>query len=158
MNSILWYQHADLNVGDVIYYNGSRVEDKALGMQYFDQIKKRADIVIKKQKPWCGKVSGYFFMKGYLNSRDERDRIMTFLYVTDEKNYREACIKELNAAGLQMADETKECLNKPSKKSLKIYALCIVIAALLSAIIISVANNNNQNENNKLNEKTELTK
>ena len=142
MDSILWYQHADLNVGDVICYNGVRVENQIRMKQYFDTIKVKADEVVRKPSPWCGKVSGVFFMKGYLTSHDEKGRIMSFMYMTKDKNYREACKNELNAAGLLMSNETEDCLNNTKKHTWKFYVTFLCIA-LIFVVIVTLATNSN---------------
>lgn len=142
MKSILWYQHSDMSVGDVIFLNGERITDKGLEIKNFNTIKSRADKVIKKSAPWCGMVSGLFFMKGFLTTRDEQNRIMVFLYVTDNPNYKEACFEELKAAGLEMSEESKSCFNKPLGKSHKLYLGLLVTIAIIACVLVAICTSN----------------
>lgn len=142
MKSILWYQHSDTSVGDVIFLNGEKVTDKRLEILNFNTIKKRADKVIKKSAPWCGMVSGLFFMKGFLTTRDEQNRRMVFLYVTDKPNYKEACFEELEAAGLEMSEESKSCINKPLDKSYKLYLGFLVAIAIIACVLAAICTSN----------------
>ena len=84
--SILWYQPERMDDQDVIIYNGERVEDALKRTEYFGIIRRQAELVLKKQKPWCGLVRGFFFMKGHLDRKDELGRTMSFMYITDSTN------------------------------------------------------------------------
>lgn len=140
--SILWYQHEDSSIGDVIFCNGERVLDKNEEILNFDTIKSKADKVIKKHLPWCGNVSGYFFMKGFLQSKDDKQRRMCFMYVTDLKDYESACREELKAAGLTMSEDSEQCLKKKQLPSwLILTGLVLIVLAIIG--IVTYLNNSN---------------
>ena len=130
--SILWYQSEDSSVGDIIFCNGVRannINDETIN---FEIIKSTADKVIKKDMPWCGKVKGYFFLKGFLKSIDDHGRKMCFMYVTDNKNYELACQGELKAAGIVMDEITEQCIKKKDHPS---WAILIIIALIVMAVL-----------------------
>lgn len=134
--SILWYQHEDSSIGDVIYCNGKRIVDQKEAIVNFDIIKSKADKVIKKQEPWCGKVGGHFFMKGFLQSKDDHQRKMCFMYVTDDKDYECAIQDALKAAGLTMSEDSEQCLKKSQVPSWQIVVVVgLIILTIIAAIV-----------------------
>lgn len=108
--SILWYQHQDPKQDDVVFLNGDKLVNQNDIQENFRIINLIANKAIENSTPWCGRINGYFFIKGLLNSKDNIGRTMSFLYVTDNKDYKSSCIAELKAAEVEISDETKNCL------------------------------------------------
>lgn len=136
--SILWYQHQDPKQDDVISFNGEILTDKNDIQEKFQIINYLVNETINKRAPWCGMVKGYFFMKGYLNSKDNIGRAMSFLYATDQKDYKISCIEELKARGFQMSADSEKCLcNKTIYTSLKriVFFLLILFIAICVCIV-----------------------
>ena len=138
--SILWYQPARLSEQDVIIHNGERVEDALKCAAYFGLIKQQADFVLKKNSPWCGKVRNFFFMKGNLDAKDELGRTMSFMYITDLPNPKEALKHDLERAGLGLASSSENCLNRNSQLTTSQIALIsIAILTIVTLIIYSLS-------------------
>ena len=138
--SILWYQPASLSEQDVIIHNGERVEDALKCAEHFGLIKQQADYVLKKDSPWCGKVRNFFFMKGNLDAKDELGRTMSFMYITDLPNPKEALKHDLERAGLGLASSSENCLNRPSRlATFQIALISIAILIIVTLIIYSLS-------------------
>lgn len=135
---ILWYQHQDPNADDVIYLNGERVVTTNEMQDSFSQLRAFANRAIDKPTPWCGNIKGYFFVKGYLKSKDNVGRIMSFLYLTDGKDCVSSCIEDLAIAGLEMSIETEKCLYGKKMKIDKSTAklILIIFSAILACLYI----------------------
>jgi hypothetical protein len=137
--SILWYQPERMDDQDVIIYNGERVEDALKRTEYFGIIRRQAELVLKKQKPWCGLVRGFFFMKGHLDRKDELGRTMSFMYITDSTNYKEALMRELELANLSLSTSSQSCLTKKERlTALQTALITIVVFAVIAFIIYSL--------------------
>lgn len=137
--SILWYQPERMDDQDVIIYNGERVEDALKRAEHFGIIMRQAELVIKKQKPWCGKVRGFFFMKGHLDMKDELGRTMGFMYITDSPNYKEALMHELELANLSLSTSSQSCLTRKRRLPvLQKAIIAIVVFAVLAFVIYSL--------------------
>ncbi len=138
--SILWYQPASLSEQDVIIHNGERVEDALKCAEHFGLIKQQADYVLKKNSPWCGKVRNFFFMKGNLDAKDELGRTMSFMYITDLPNPKEALKHDLERAGLGLASSSENCLNRTSRlATFQIALISIAILIIVTLIIYSLS-------------------
>lgn len=110
--SLLWYQHQDPKQDDVMFLNGKMLTKQCDIQENFSIISFVANKAIEKPTPWCGRINNLFFLKGFLNSNDNLGRMMSFIYITDNKDYRASCITELRAAGLAMSKETENCLSE----------------------------------------------
>ena len=138
--SILWYQPERMDDQDVIIYNGERVEDALKCAEHFGLIKQQADYVLKKNSPWCGKVRNFFFMKGNLDAKDELGRTMSFMYITDLPNPKEALKHDLELAGLGLASSSENCLNRNSRlTTFQIALISIAILTIVTLIIYSLS-------------------
>ncbi|MCQ2114259.1 MAG: hypothetical protein MJY52_04260 [Bacteroidaceae bacterium] len=142
-NSLLWYQPKRLSEKDVITCNGVIIKDTIEYREIFDQIKKAADQALWNKEPWCGKVGDKFFFKGHLNERDELGRILSFMFLTDDSNYKSALDKELKTIGYELDENSTLCLQgkKVRKKhSYKKLILLLLIIFALTLILYKYAN------------------
>lgn len=136
--SILWYQHPDANSDDVMFLNGKKMEQKPDERRNFQIVSSLANMVIRKATPWCGKVNGHFFMKGYLDLYDKSGRQMCFLYATDSNDILSALHAELAAAGVSLTKETKLCLSRYNHKNrVGIWTIAIV-AAIVALMVLAI--------------------
>ncbi len=136
--SILWYQPQDPKLDDIIFLNGERLKNKQDIQDNFYIICSAVNKVSNKETPWCGIVNGYFFLKGYLDMKDNVGRTMSFIYVTDSEDYESSCVAELKAAGLEMSAQTVVCLFDKKRIMFPPKWLVIVLLAILSIIFIII--------------------
>ena len=137
--SLLWYQPAKLNDQDVIIFNGERVEDTLQRAEHFSLIKNEAALVLKKQKPWCGKIRNFFFMKGNLEMKDELGRTMSFMYLTDLPNPKDALKNELENAGISLSASSEKCLLKQGRLTAgQIMLLSFAVLIIVAFIVYSL--------------------
>ena len=134
--SILWYQPQDPRQDDVIFLNGERLTNKQDIQDNFRIISSTISKVSKKETPGCGKVKGYFFLKGYLDQKDNVGRTMSFIYVTDNEDYDSSCVAELKAAGLEMSAKTVVCLQDRKRIVFQHKWIVMTILAILSITLI----------------------
>lgn len=134
--SILWYQPERLNEQDVIIHNGERVEDALKCVEHFSLIKQEADFVLKKESPWCGKVHNFFFMKGSLDAKDELGRTLSFMYITDLPNPKEALQSDLERNCLRLTSSSENCLNRESR--LTIFQIALISIAILTIVTLII--------------------
>lgn len=146
--SILWYQHQDPKQDDVMFFNGKKLTKQSDIQENFNIISVLTNKAIEKPTPWCGRINNLFLLKGFLNSNDNIGRVMSFIYVTDNKDYNSSCKKELYAAGIAMSDDTENCLfhrfrRDRRNKYLKnlIYSACILIIFTYLFILFTCAKN-----------------
>lgn len=75
---------------------------------------------------------------------------MSFLFISDEKDGKEALLNELNSLGYKMQPSTEECVRKQASQ-LPNWALIALAIALLATIIlvisILISSKNEENEN-----------
>lgn len=135
MNSFIWYQSANLDKSDIVTHNGVILTEGADRDSALKELKKTADKVIGKNIPWCGSVGKYFFFKGDLDGKDEKGRILNFLFACEGNDYQSALEKELKAIGYKLSSESEKCLLSKKKDFGIKYAL-MVIAILVILIII----------------------
>lgn len=159
-NNILWYQPAKLSDDDVVVYNGKILSLGIERNQYFQKLLQVSEKVKGKERPWCGKINRYFFMKGSFSQQDELGRPISFMFVSDEQDYESALFRELNNIGFTLADSTKSCLNdKKNKNRIKCILSVIVVSVLLAGIcymVISYCNASDEDGTNNGNQKTEM--
>lgn len=153
-NSILWFQPANLTEEDIVTYNGKKLTSGIERNAKFKQLQNIADKAISKKQPWCGHINNYVFVKGNLDGKDERGRLLSFMFATDEKDYVSALSRELSVIGYQMNDLTEQALHNPEKisKTTKI-AIAIAIIAII-ALITCILNKTDDNFNSDSNEPT----
>jgi len=116
MASILWYQPAIINADDIVSCNGVIQQNSNERTSCFRQLNQIADKVIGKKKPWCGKVDGYFFIKGHIDGLDEKGRKLSFMFTCDEEDYKGALAKELVAIGCKLDSITEDYLASKKKR------------------------------------------
>lgn len=133
--SILWYQHQNPKEDDVVFLNGEKLVNRHEIQENFEIISIAANKAIGKPTPWCGMLNGCFFLKGFLNSKDNIGRTMSFLYLTNNKDYKSACVAEISTAGLIMSEETKKCLYNQKRNRLTIICIIIIFVILLFSIV-----------------------
>lgn len=134
--SILWYQPAKLTDDDFIFLNGKSLSNTSDRSEAFDKLKKVSDKVIGKDRPWCGNVSGYFFVKGTLNEKDERGRKLSFTFMSDEADGEAALHQTLKAASKVIDNSTAACIKEYPVRREKAKKMAIGIAAVCILIII----------------------
>ncbi len=150
-NSIFWYQPEELNKDDIISLNGQILPKGIEKELCFKTVREISAKAIKHNTPWCGMVKGLYFVKGCLDARDEKGRIMSFLFISDEKNGKDALMNELNVLGYKMQPATETCVNKKASQlpNWALIALAIALFAVIIAIAILITSKNeNENENN----------
>lgn len=135
--SLLWYQHQDPKQDDVMFLNGKMLTKQCDIQENFRIISLVTNKAIEKPTPWCGRINNLFLLKGFLNSNDNIGRIMSFLYITDNMDYRSSCITELHAAGLAMSKETENCLYDKYIKDRRMKYLTYIIYILGILIIFA---------------------
>lgn len=137
-NSILWYQPEELKEKDVLVVNGEIINDTSSRSVKFRELKTYADKVLRKKTPWCGKVDGVFFLKGFLAGADERGRQLSFMFMSDAPQQEIVLSQALSVISHQMDESTQKCFEERGKlpKSF-IYSAIGVVIVLLIVIIIS---------------------
>lgn len=135
-HSCFWYQPATLGTPDIISYNGKILTSYTERSEAFNIIRKCADKAIRNPLPWCGYVNNYFYMKGTLDARDERNRILSFQFVTDEANYKEALNRELKTINIGMSEESLSCLTLFNRPFFPYHYITIIVCIVLICLIL----------------------
>ena len=79
-------------------------------------------------------------MKGNLDARDELGRTMSFMYITDLPNPKEALKHDLERVGLGLASSSENCLNGNSRlTTFQIALISIAILTIVTLIIYSLS-------------------
>lgn len=140
MKNILWYQPANLSDADKIYCNGSKIEDVQERSGLFADIRSISSKVIKYQRPWCGNVNGYYFVKGSFTTKDELGRQLIFMYVSDKKNDDDGLKNIINKIGLELDEDTQNSISTPNHlRSYKTYLYVSLLIALIICLFIIYA-------------------
>ena len=134
--NILWYQSEKLNNTDVVSLNGQILPEGVDNNSCFRRLKEISDKAIAHKTPWCGRVNGTYFVKGWFDSVDEDGRQMAFMFISEEKDGRDALMRELSSIGYSMEPDTQECVNKSSSK--KIYGKYAILLAIIIIIILTI--------------------
>lgn len=137
MNNILWYQPAKLSDKDVVIKNGNILEEGTERLEAFQNLKKVSDKAIGKERPWHGKIGHYYFVKGNFEEKDERGRQLSFLFISDATNGKEAFFDTLKKINKQVNEKTAICI--ASQKGLipkQILLGCAGFAILLLLIYL----------------------
>lgn len=110
MNNILWYQPAKLSDKDVVIKNGIILEEGTERLEAFQNLKKVSNKAIGKERPWHGKIGNYYFIKGNFEEKDERGRQLSFLFISDAPNGKEAFFDTLKAINQKLDEQTATCI------------------------------------------------
>ncbi|MDO4189697.1 MAG: hypothetical protein Q4D29_11995 [Lachnospiraceae bacterium] len=134
--NILWYQSPKISDRDIVSLNGQILSSKIERFKYFNIIKSLSDKALDFKKPWCGRLEGMFFVKGYFDARDEKGRLMSFMFMSDETNGRSALMRELEIIGYTMTTETRKCVFKTDSTTTVIYIIMVIIGLLILTILL----------------------
>lgn len=137
MSNILWYQPAKLSDRDVIVYNGSVIEQDICRSTYFARIMKIADKVSAHPRPWWGNVENYYFVKGCFTQKDEKGRLLSFMFLSECADDKRKLIQITSDLGFELDTDTKRCIENESKYKI----LYVVIILLLIASFIYIVSN-----------------
>lgn len=141
MTNILWYQPAILAEQDVIIYNGNKLDDVMQSTTAFSKLKEVSEKALGKNQPWHGEINGYYFAKGTLDARDERGRLLSFMFISDEKDGKQALMDTLQPLGFNMTPDTMQCLEENSRRLGRIILAALVIALLAAIAYIVITCN-----------------
>lgn len=141
MTNILWYQPAILSEQDVIICNGNKLDDVIQSTNAFSKLKEVSEKALGKKQPWHGKINGYYFVKGTLDARDERGRLLSFMFISDEEDGKQALLDTLQPLGFNMTPDTMQCVEADSRKLGRIILAALVIALLAAVAYIVITCN-----------------
>lgn len=140
--SILWYQPEKLNDPDVVVFNGKRLPEGDECSARFNQLYEISSKAIKHRTPWCGMVEGYYFVKGYFDARDEKGRLLPFMFISSgEKEGKKALERELNALGYGMTADTISAIKRQARLPLIVAIAATVVIVALLAYLLNSCNN-----------------
>lgn len=142
---VLFYQHEELNHPNYLAIDGEAlsVDDAE---QYSQRILSVAEKVISKGEPWTGSVAKCFFVKGFLNEKDELGRRMTFMYLVPRNEAKRDEIKgllqeDLRNSGKSLAPDTIDSLDRfirnpfPTRRlEIALIAVALLIWLLYSSL------------------------
>lgn len=137
MNNILWYQPAKLSDKDIVIKNGIILEEGTERFEAFQNLKKVSEKAIGKERPWHGKIGNYYFIKGNFEEKDERGRHLSFLFISDAPNGKQAFFDTLKKINKQVNEKTVICI--ASQKGLnpkQILLGCVGFVILLLLIYL----------------------
>ena len=129
--NVLWYQPAELREHDVILVNGEKVPSGSEYDRYFDELKIASDEVIHHKTPWCGYVSGVFFVKGYFDKTDEHGRPLVFMFISNMQDGRVELLTTIEKLGFKLTPETSQCLERKSIAGIVLISSLILVAIIL---------------------------
>ena len=135
-NSIMWYQPAKLDADDVGLVNGENLNPGTEQQNSFNELYDLSISISDKKRPWHGEINDYHFVKGSLDKIDEKGRILSFDFVARQSCWEEELSKSIKAIGIELSQETRECLKKKNGTNIEIY--WILVAAIIIALIIAV--------------------
>ena len=135
--NILWYQPAKLREHNVIIVNGEKLPLGSEYDQYFDELKKASDEAIHHKNPWCGHVSGAFFVKGYFDTVDEHGRPLVFMFISNMQDGRAELLTTLEKLGFKLTPETSQCLKKKSLAGIALISSLVLVAIILLILMIN---------------------
>lgn len=136
--NILWFQPEKLSESNPVFSNGKPITERSEREEILNRLMEVADKVSKRKRPWCGKVKGYFFVKGSFKETDERGRMLSFDFLSDNKNGEKALQQNLYIVKKSLNTKTEEIIKEYQKKTKKIKELIIgsLIFCLLIAIVL----------------------
>lgn len=134
MNNILWYQPTKLTDNDIIIKNGVSLEGSSERTEVFQKLKKISEKAKGKKRPWHGKIGNYYLIKGSFDEKDERDRFLSFLFISDAHDGKQAFFKTLKVIDKKINENTAKCLELQTKVILK-PILVATVGLLLLALI-----------------------
>ena len=138
MNNILWYQPAKLSDKDVVIKNGNILDEGTERLEAFQNLKKISEKAIGKERPWHGKIGNYYFIKGNFEEKDERGRHLSFLFISDAPNGKEALINTLKAINQEVNEKTESCLSSQKSSVFNAILLSFIGLVILGFIIYLV--------------------
>lgn len=135
--NILWYQPAKLREHNVIIVNGEKVPLGSEYDQYFDELRKASDETIHHKNPWCGRVSGAFFVKGYFDTVDEHGRPLVFMFISNKQDGRAELLSTIERFGFKLTPETSQCLERMNIAGIVLVASLALVAIILLILMIN---------------------
>lgn len=141
---VLFYQHEELNHPNYLAIDGEAlsVDDAE---QYSQRILSVAEKVISKGEPWTGSVAKCFFVKGFLDEKDELGRRMTFMYLVPRNEAKRDEIKgllqeDLRNSGKSLAPDTIDSLDRFIRNPFPTRRLGIALFAVVALFIFLLYN------------------
>ena len=133
MNYLL-YQPALLSEPDVVYKDGSLLTEPTERGETYDKIVRLFEKAGHAQYPWVGKVDGLFVVRGLFSAKDEKGRVLAFLFASDQEDFKEELKTLASTVGYAVSDETYASIDFFRVRTKKI-TLVILTALSLVALV-----------------------
>lgn len=145
---VLWVQSRKLNGDDFICVDGEQtIPGSSLRDEEYRKLSKIAIEALKNKEPWVGALNGFYFIKGSLSERDEKNRRKSFMYLMkkeagDKLFLKKQLCEDLAEIGFSLSRESEEVMEKfireifpPIGKNA--WIVIVIIAILLGVFLLS---------------------
>ena len=103
--NILLYQPATIAEEDQIYLNGKLLPDSSERTEMYDRIVSIFKTV-KSKYPLVCKTNGLFVVRGLFDAEDEKGRKLSFIFMSDSKEFLEEILSVTKTVGYEVAPST----------------------------------------------------
>ena len=142
MNYLL-FQPAILSEADKVFLNGEIIEDPTRKSEVYDCIVSIFNHVKTNNYPYFDKVGNYYVIRGLFEAKDEKGRVLSFLFASDSENYCEELSNVSKIIGLKIDTKTLAAINHPliqgtiklTKKFLLPVIICLVFIIIISLVV-----------------------
>ena len=133
--NILLYQPATIAEEDQIYLNGKLLPDSLERTEMYDRIVSIFKTV-KSKYPLVCKTNGLFVVRGLFDAVDEKGRKLSFIFMSDSKEFLEEILSVTKTVGYEVAPSTITYIQKFKHAcKIKTYLVVILLAITFLATI-----------------------
>ena len=133
--NILLYQPATIAEEDQIYLNGKLLPDSSERTEMYDRIVSIFKTV-KSKYPLVCKTNGLFVVRGLFDAVDEKGRKLSFIFMSDSKEFLEEILSVTKTVGYEIAPSTITYIKKFKHAcKIKTYLVVILLAITFLATI-----------------------
>ena len=133
--NILLYQPATIAEEDQIYLNGKLLPDSLERTEMYDRIVSIFKTV-KSKYPLVCKTNGLFVVRGLFDAVDEKGRKLSFIFMSDSKEFLEEILSVTKTVGYEVAPSTITYIQKFKYAcKIKTYLAVILLAITFLATI-----------------------
>ena len=140
MNYLL-FQPEILTNKDRVYKNGQLLNETKDYSATYDMMVSLFENAGNASCPWMGRHSGLYVLRGFFNTKDEKGRMLSFLYASNGKDVKDELKKLSCQIGYEVAGSTYQTVDRymelaKKKRLTSIFAIISIVVIISLTIIL----------------------
>ena len=136
MNCFLFFL-ASLNESDVVYLNCELVKDPTKRSELYSNIGKIFSKTGNSYPLFC-KKGKFYLLRGLFDAKDDKGRILPFLFASTEANYKSEVLNIAESIGYKISSSTIDAIQAYIKKRKIIMITSLSLLFLLMVVVLLI--------------------